>query len=300
MDEAARLTPAGERLSFGLTGGEPFLDLAQLCAVIRHGRELGALMTCVTNAFWASSDERARHVVEQVHEAGLRHLGVSTSRFHQQFVRIERVQRAVAAARCQGLTTQLKIAYLASDQAAGLVERWTQAVGADELHSFPVVPYLREGASLPEGDYLRTPGLPEGPCPASILTVREDGAAYTCCNPGGTSPLFHIGNVQTGLGPVLNRYRFEPVLQAVRGAGPAQFARAAIAAGHADRLRSAYADVCDLCGHIASDPVLSAVARDAARDYRAQRTGSMLDLLIERARASAGATVEPTMKGETL
>ncbi len=280
MDEAARLTPPGERLHFGLTGGEPFLDLAQLAELIRHGMALGALMTCVTNGFWASSEAKADAVIRRIRESGLEHLGVSTSRYHQQFVPLERVGRAVFAAKQHGMTTQLKIAYSAADQDGGLVAKWSEAVGADEVHSFPLVPYLRQGASLPESDYVRSPGLPEGRCPASILTVRENGAAYTCCNPGGTSPLLEVGNVlESGLAATLDRYRFEPVLQVLRGAGPAYLARAAVAAGHGSRLREAYAEQCDLCAHIASDPVLSAIARDAARDYRKQWADSILDFL---------------------
>jgi hypothetical protein len=124
MNKAAKLTPAGERLVFGLSGGEVFLDLEQLVEVIRHGVSLGATLTCVTNAYWATSDARGQAIIERVREAGLGYMAASTSRYHQRFVPIEHVKRALGLARTAGIRTSLKIAYSVADQKEGLVDRW--------------------------------------------------------------------------------------------------------------------------------------------------------------------------------
>ncbi len=58
IDEAAALTPPGHSLFFGLSGHEIFLDLEQLLEVIRHGASLNAEMSCVANAFWATTEPR--------------------------------------------------------------------------------------------------------------------------------------------------------------------------------------------------------------------------------------------------
>jgi hypothetical protein len=287
MDEAARLTPPGEQPIFRLSGGEPFLDLGQLLAIIRKGVAAGGTVSCVSNAFWASSDEKAAAVVRQVREAGLVSLAVSTSRYHQQYVKIERVRRAVAAAREAGLHTQLKIAYSAQDRQEGLVRAWSRLVGADETQKIPLVPHLRDGASLPEQHYPRRRGLPRGPCPAALLTVREDGAAYTCCTPGGYEPLLQVGNVyESPLDSIRDRFRFDPLLQVLRERGPGHLARRAIAAGHGERLRSSYSDVCELCTHIASDPVLSQCAGEGAQAYRKQWARRVARNMRRRAAAS--------------
>jgi MoaA/NifB/PqqE/SkfB family radical SAM enzyme len=271
MNEAAKRTPAGEILYFGLTGGEAFLDLEQLIEVIRHGVGLGGRVSCVTNAFWASSEEKAQTVAARVREAGLADLAVSTSQYHQSFVKIERVKRAVAAANRIGLNTTLKIAYTVQDEEDGRVQQWADFVGAQSLQIFPVVPFLRQGAALPAEHYVRTPGLPKGRCPSSLLTFREDGAAYGCCTPGGFEPMLHVGNVlDSSFDDILDRYHFDPVLQTLRERGPIHFARHAIAQGEGGRLRSGYADVCDLCAHIASDPALTNCARDSAQAFRTE------------------------------
>jgi len=271
MDEAARLTPPGQRPIFRLTGGEPFLELGQLLAIIRKAVAVGGTVGCVSNAFWAASDEKATAVVRQIREAGLNNLSVSTSRYHQQFIKIERVRRAVAAARAAGLPTQLKIAYSVQDRREGLVRAWSKLVGADQTQEIPLVPYLRNGAQLPEQDFPRRRGLPRGPCPSALLTVKEDGAAYTCCTPGGYVPLLQIGHVyESSLESIRDRFHFDPLLQVLRERGPGHIARRAIALGHGERLQSSYADVCELCTHIASDPILSQCAREAAQAYRRQ------------------------------
>jgi len=271
MNEAAKRLPAGESLLFGVSGGEAFLDLEQLVEVIRHGVGLGATVTCVTNAYWATSDSKAQAIVARVREAGLTHLAASTSRYHQRFIPIERVKRALSAARAAGINTLLKIVYSGPDQKEGLVQRWADFVGADALQAFPVVPYLRRGGELPLEHYVRTPGLPKGRCPSPALTVREDGAAFNCCTPGGFEALLQVGNVfDCSLDALVDRYHFDPVFQVLRERGPIHFARHAIRNGDGGRLRSAYADVCDLCAHVASDATLAKLARDSAKTYRSR------------------------------
>ncbi|MGA2779357.1 MAG: radical SAM protein [Steroidobacteraceae bacterium] len=269
MNEAAQRRRAGESLMFGLSGGEAFLDLEQLVAVIAHGVGLGATVTCVTNAYWATSDAKAQSIVARVRAAGLTHLAASTSRYHQRFVPIERVKRALSTARAAGINTLLKIVYSAPEEQEGVVQRWADFVGADALQAFPVVPYLRQGGELPLEHYVRAPGLPKGRCPAAVLTIREDGAAFNCCTPGGFETLLKLGNVfDHSLDALVDRYHFDPTFQVLREQGPIHFARHAIKNGEEGRLRSAYADVCDLCAHIASDPVLTKLAQDSARTYR--------------------------------
>lgn len=237
-------------------------------------------MGCVTNAFWASSDQKAQAIIARVREAGLAGIAASTSRYHQRFVHIERVKRALNAARAAGMSTMLKIAFSARDEADGLVHEWSDFVGADVVQIFPVVPYLRQGAELAPEDYVRVPGLPEGRCPAQSLTVREDGAAYACCTPGAFEPLLRVGNVfDCSLEDIVDQYQFDPVLQALLERGPVQFARHAMAHGEGARLRRSYADECDLCAHIASDPVLAKCARDSAQQFRKQWAERIADAM---------------------
>lgn len=287
MDQAAVLWRReglrGEGLEFCLSGGEPFLDFDRLLRIVGHGSRLGATVSCVTNGSWAATDDVARAKLAALKQAGLAALAVSTSSFHQRFVRLARVERALALAREAGLSTGLKCAVTASDRAG--IESWARTRAVDQLEVFPVLPYLRDGAVLPERDYIREHALPKGRCPAATITVREDGRAYTCCMPGAFTEFLALGSVhQTSLDDIHDRFYLQNRQQALRHRGPAYFARAVIAAGAGARLRQRYESVCDLCAHIASDSHMAPIALRAADAFAARELQAELDR-IEKHRA---------------
>src|SRR5581483_3495639 len=123
-----------QTLEISITGGEPFLDFALLRDVVAHGTRRGAQMTCVTNAYWATSPEKALALLSQLKDAGLLLVAISTSHFHQQFVKKQRVERALGAARRIKLDTELKLVLAASElpQKKALVA-WAKAAGAGRV-----------------------------------------------------------------------------------------------------------------------------------------------------------------------
>lgn len=81
-------------------GGEPFLDLDLLEFAIRQMKEIGVPLDYVeTNGFWAWEDEKTKHILERMRNAGLHGFLVSASPFHLEFVPMDRVNRAVRIAR---------------------------------------------------------------------------------------------------------------------------------------------------------------------------------------------------------
>jgi MoaA/NifB/PqqE/SkfB family radical SAM enzyme len=278
MDEAAELTADGEELVFSISGGEAFLDFPKLLRIVKHGAGLGGRVTCVTNGYWASSDERARTLLESLKESGLSSIGISTSQFHQRYVKLHRAQRALTTAARLGITTVLKVAYTRQDKPeAEHLRAWAQAAGVTRVEIFPVLPYVRDGADLPEGDYAREEGLPEGVCPIPTLTLREDGTAYSCCAPGGFTEFLSLGNVfDQGLRHTHRKFLLNGKQRLLRDLGPIHFARLIEAQGLGHLLRKSYAGVCDLCAHIASDPRLSEVAETAAFDHELEFLGAAL------------------------
>jgi hypothetical protein len=265
MDEAAAIED-GDPLEINLTGGEPFLDFDLLCAVLAHGRQLGATLSCVTNAYWARSDEVTTDKLTSVKNAGLSRLAVSVSRFHEQFVPRTRVRRALQTATRLGLLTQIKAAVTRADLASdGILHEWQASLDADTVDLFPIAPFPRTGAALPEADYYRNPGLPNECCPGAIVCIEPDGTAVSCCGPASTSRFLAIGDAhREPLNTIAQRFRTAGIQTILREKGPIEFARAAIAAGLGHLLRDEYAGACDLCMHIGSDPHLRHVAEDLA------------------------------------
>lgn len=280
MREAATLAD-GAPLKFALTGGEPFLDFAWLLEVVAYGTGLGGDVTCVTNGYWATSDSRAQEQLGRLKSAGLKALAVSTSRFHQQFVKRPRVARVLQAARALGIDCTLKYIRVRSDpDDAAAIRHWAATAGANEIQDIALLPYLREGHSLPEDEYLREEGLPEGGCPGAIMTIREDGQSFACCTPGAETPFFSLGDIEQGLEAISDRFYLDGRMQLLRARGPAHFARAVVAAGLGGRLRTSYTSVCDLCVHIASDPAMAAVAEEASHQFELQQLDEILMPLV--------------------
>jgi hypothetical protein len=245
--------------------------------VVRHGARLGGLVSCVTNAYWARSDEIAHGKLAMLQRAGLVTLAVSVSRFHQRYVPLKRVKHALRAAQKLGLETALKGAIINSDLVAGgSRDQWKRELDADTVNVFPVLPYLREGASLAEKEYYREPGLPQQRCPKGIVCVEPDATAVSCCGPGVSAQFLSLGNVRHESLKLINlRFKKGGRQKILRRQGPIAFARGAISAGLGHLLRMEYAGPCDLCAHIASHPQLRQIAEAMSAAAEAKATSRL-------------------------
>ncbi len=255
IDEAA-LVKDGRPLRVDFTGGELFLDFDLLLDLVSHAAALGAEVGCVSNGYWATSEDAAMDRVNRLKAAGLHTIAISTSRFHQAFVSLRRVKRAISAARAVGLWTELKVVVTADEDGdQGAAMEWINQIDSHLAHYAPLLPYLREGEQLCEQDYLGDEGLPACACPGHSLCIAEDGVAYTCGIAGSGTPFLALGDTKmlpiASLDRLMRRAGKQHLLLTQ---GPIHFARAVIAAGQGDRLRKRYSSVCDLCLHIAHDP----------------------------------------------
>jgi len=95
LRELRRLGFSGPRLHFG--GGEPFYHYKHLIECFRVAGEEGMLPLgkLETNGVWCKTDELTRERLEEIKSFGLLHLHVSSDVFHQEFIPIENVRRAV-------------------------------------------------------------------------------------------------------------------------------------------------------------------------------------------------------------
>jgi Radical SAM superfamily len=267
MDQAAKIED-DVPLSFELTGGEPFVDFERLVSVVGHGARLGGTVTCVTNGFWARNDAEARTKLTTLRDAGLTLLAVSVSRFHQEFVPLQRVGRALAMAGELGIRTTLKGAVVKSDLVpGGALDTWKDVLDADRITIFPVLPYLRDDQVLPEEEYYRERGLPMHRCPGDAVCVDFDGVARSCCTMRADDDFLVIGDARREpLEEIYATFRNAGKQRILRESGPIEFARGAIAAGLGHHLKKAYAGPCDLCLHIQAEPQLRQVAEAMSKE----------------------------------
>jgi len=73
--EQAKEIPTVEWIS--ITGGEPFLQQEMLQAVIVFATKQSLLTECVTNCFWAESEQSATIILESIQQKGLDVLNIS-------------------------------------------------------------------------------------------------------------------------------------------------------------------------------------------------------------------------------
>lgn len=160
------------------------------------------------------------------------------------------------------MRTELKGAVTHSDlEPGGLHAQWQAQLDADEINIFPIIPSLREGASLPDEEYYREPGLPTLRCPDEIVCIDSDGTAMSCCGQHPTSEFLAIGDIHAeSLADIQRRFVEAGKQKILREQGPVAFARGAIDAGLGHLLRSSYAGPCDLCVHVGMNPQLRQLA----------------------------------------
>ena len=86
---------------FHFAGGEPFYNYKHLIDCFKAANEAGMLplRKLETNAFWCTDDELVRERLTEIKGLGLHELLVSCDVFHQEFVPIQNVQRAVRVGR---------------------------------------------------------------------------------------------------------------------------------------------------------------------------------------------------------
>jgi hypothetical protein len=100
IDQAAAL---GSVVNVVFSGGECFLLGRDLEEAVARAESHGLLTRCVTNGYWALSEDAARRRLEPLVAAGLKELNLSTGDFHLEYVPVERIRHGALAAYQLGL-----------------------------------------------------------------------------------------------------------------------------------------------------------------------------------------------------
>lgn len=91
------------------SGGECFLLGEDLKRGIKYAKEKGMASRCVTNAYWATTLKKAKDVLSELKDLGLKELNISTGDDHQEFIPFDNVLNAIIAAAQLQLTVAVAI-----------------------------------------------------------------------------------------------------------------------------------------------------------------------------------------------
>jgi hypothetical protein len=240
-----------------LTGGEPFLYPGDVIALIRAARAAQVQRISInSNGYWASSDERARQMLERLAEAGFMlepedNLKISSGIYHTEFVDLDRIFKL---ARCyherfgRPVIVDFELEAGAPHARDAAIERFRAAGLLDRVD-------LQFRTISPLGRARQFEDLPASDCavPCGIIdqiVFDPDGLVRPCCGLNNENFGVAVGRLaEHGLRDLVKRAQNDPVLQFL--------SRKPMNAIFEELGRSpkpqGYAGICDLCQHAIGD-----------------------------------------------
>ena len=262
VDQAYSL---GGLMLVGFSGGEAFLYLKEMKAIAGYvAGKYGLPSVAATNAFWATTPEKAETLLRSLYSLGLRQLLISVDDFHQEWIPLERVKNCVTVAQSLRITCTLQCVVTESSKK---MDYYLEALGVTPgEHLFasqiPCTPAGWAATKLPSSDFALHPGIPKDYCTMlQALTVQPEGTVHLCCGPTFTVDALAAGNLHDeDLPSIIEKAEWNPIFNALAlGNGPCHLAQALAEQGASDFLMPSYATSCDACQHILGRPGVAAL-----------------------------------------
>jgi MoaA/NifB/PqqE/SkfB family radical SAM enzyme len=197
IDEAHQLSKNQKRFSICFTGGEPFLYFDQLVKGIDNANKKKAIVTCVTNGFWATSKKETRDKLNRLKKAGLSLIALSCDLFHSQYIPFDNIRRILIATQDYGVKIAIKNTILKGSPRAGDILKKVEdiiidrSIYIDETLCLP----LGRGKNISPDKFLYSEDLPQQKCRGiGNFTIDAKGNLYPCCIPDWPD-LLCLGNI---------------------------------------------------------------------------------------------------------
>lgn len=265
------------------TGGESFLLGEGLGRTVAHVAEKGISTRIVTNAYWASSREKALKVLRDLKAKGLTEINISCDDYHQEFIPLDNVKHANDAALELGIP--LLLAHRRKPGGQITVEYLSQYLGGD-LHLY------KKGEKNPDNNVICTGRnvpldsssdesasesweLPEndrdwmGACDSVMrsIVIASDLSVHTCCGIARmTIPELAIGSLsEDGLLAILQRGNQDLITNWLALEGPSSILDFVRSVDPSLCLPEHYANRCHLCNELFTrEDVRSLLAKHGA------------------------------------
>lgn len=256
-----------------LTGGEPFLDLEQLKKTSGRAKELGFIVSVVTNGFWATSRERAEAVLAELPAIDL--VSLSTDAYHLKSIPFGNIVNGVLALQERGLRYNVAIC---TDNEEDLQYKKT----VDDLLTITDAQHIRTAITFPAGraarlakylNYRTSPEPAVSACTmASSPVIFPEGKVMGCIGPVMKLVSDHplaLGNLfEEPLSAILQRAEENVILHTIRVWGPHRVVALLKSHGVGQLLPSEYIEnsTCDICFKLFSNDEVLGCLRTLALD----------------------------------
>lgn len=250
------------------TGGEPLLLGEDLYEAVDFATSKGLATRIVTNAYWATSYDRALEVLTRLQEAGLSEINYSCDDFHQEFIPLDRVKWANEAAAAIGMPALLAVKGLKNSLIdIPYLERFFGVKLApfhkgrdnprNNVASYGVtVPVGWECDSITDDELLYSDNEDswKGACASALerIVITPSGELAICCGIGSDDfPESRIGNIHDeSLWTLLTRANEDLIVNWLALEGPYGIMKHIQAADPSIRFRDRYVNNCHLCHDI--------------------------------------------------
>jgi hypothetical protein len=276
--------------SISITGGEPFVYFQRLLKVVEGCRIHGLRATVFTSAYWATGDEIVASRLQQLAQAGLTGITVSSDWYHQENIPLANVAWVLRASKACGIKPRLALTYGPHGRgAAQMVRDLRRQLGSRTLDGVQIEAggIVKAGracdlefpATLPEKQ-------PKLVCNALGPVIQRDGTVASCCRAplSRSSPLI-LGDLSVeGFRSIYRRFLTHPIIPFIQTWGLIEMLERLIDEGLATEL-AGYRDaseekICELCQAILAEPARVAFFAELFRDPEVRRRMGILAFLL--------------------
>ncbi|MFX0057109.1 MAG: radical SAM protein [Candidatus Hodarchaeota archaeon] len=242
----------------GFFGGEPLLHPKLLIRLIEEVKKYGiSKIGLPTNGFWGKNDEIAKKYAQNLKSAGLNLIGFSVDAFHQDFISLDVVGRAINASHEAEIETIILVAQtLGSEDQINPFNEQTKKITDTLSKQFQFCQVIKSELQV-RGRAMRllTDYYPMRTIPSDKCLIFK--VPMFMIDPNGW--VFHqlchgicIGNAkENSLSEIIQNfnYRKHPIIsKLVANGGPKNLLEIAIEKGY--KPQKGYADKCHLCSSV--------------------------------------------------
>lgn len=257
-----------------ITGGEPFLNLERLGAILTVAQKYNLKIAIVTSASWATDYNKAIKILKQL--PPIANLSLSADKYHLDFVSLKRVKNAAQAAISLGIEVGAFIC-LESDE-DDFLQIFQQNMGEELYTKMKIITeYVhiigRAINSVEINSKIERVALEDLPtvgCPtASAPAIMTDGTVMACCGDTVSDTqnweALKLGNLNhESISEILSKAEDNLLVHALRLMGPKKLALIAAEKFGNHIFKQLYEknNICDICRTVSTNPQVVAYLRE--------------------------------------
>lgn len=225
--------------------------------------------TLVTNGFWGHSKTRAREMLIELKEAGLRALKISFDDFHQDLLKVDKVKNILDANLQVRIPISLNVAVSKEHMSDGILAALGDSLMGIKVTKFPI---QRVGAArqYSEDSIIRRYHMDDDlKCPGFEPTYHYDGKVYPCCSPTVFTTNLSLGRTeQLPVDQAVSNIERNILFGTIRTKGFKWLFERCVEEGVLDNsfLDKWYVDACEMCQIIFSNPTVTRTAVSIIKD----------------------------------